>query len=162
MMTTLPDSLDGISACDSDFTIRKDGVWLYRGSPIQRSRLVRLFATVLMRDATGEYWLKTPVEQCRILVEDRPYIIIDVERKGEAAAQKIEVRTNLDAQMTLGHDHPLAWDEIGPYIAMNNGLSARISRPVYYRLAEWALDDHDVTGEPPGLYSDGVFFAFPH
>jgi hypothetical protein len=35
-------------------------------------------------------------------------------------------------------------------------MDALVNRAAFYALAEWALDEgHD----PPGLWSDGVFFA---
>ena len=37
--------------------------WYYHNSPIRRLPLVKLFATVLQRDDSGEYWLITPVEK---------------------------------------------------------------------------------------------------
>ena len=38
---------------DLPFLIRRDGTWLYRGSPIDRKELVCLFASVLKREADG-------------------------------------------------------------------------------------------------------------
>src|SRR2546423_14848362 len=55
---------------DLPFLIRRDGNWLYRGSPIGRKELICLFASVLKRDADGSFWLETPVERGRIDVED--------------------------------------------------------------------------------------------
>ena len=37
--------------------------------------MVKLFASVLMRDKTGDYWLVTPVEKGRITVDDAPFIV---------------------------------------------------------------------------------------
>ncbi|MBN8906077.1 MAG: DUF1285 domain-containing protein, partial [Rhodospirillales bacterium] len=45
---------------DLPFVIRRDGSWLYRGSPIQRKELVCLFASVLRREEDGSWWLHTP------------------------------------------------------------------------------------------------------
>ena len=50
--------------------IARDGTWFYRGTPIARQRLVKLFASVLRREDDGSYWLVTPVERGRIVVED--------------------------------------------------------------------------------------------
>ena len=46
---------------DFDIHIDRDGSWFYRGTPINREALVRLFSTVLERDETGTFWLTTPV-----------------------------------------------------------------------------------------------------
>ena len=48
---------------DYDIAIRRDGTWLYRGSPIARPAIVKLFASVLQRTSDGGYWLVTPVER---------------------------------------------------------------------------------------------------
>ena len=38
---------------DLPFLIKRDGTWMYRGSPIGRKELVCLFASVLKREADG-------------------------------------------------------------------------------------------------------------
>ena len=42
-----------------------------------------------------------------------------------------------------------------PYLGVRGGLEALLARPVFYELAEWALDE---AADPPGLWSEGVFF----
>ena len=56
--------------------IAGDGRWFYQGGEIQRKALVKLFSTVLKRDADGIFWLETPVEKGRIEVEDLSLIHI--------------------------------------------------------------------------------------
>ena len=73
-------ALSEIISCDSDFRIARDGTWYHQGSPIGRQAMVRLFSTILCRDADGSYWLKTPVEKCSIEVEDTPFTIISLFR----------------------------------------------------------------------------------
>jgi hypothetical protein len=41
-------------------------------------------------------------------------------------------------------------------VLVRHGLEAELTRPVYYELAEIALGEG---GEPPGVWSDGAFFA---
>ncbi|WP_322853379.1 DUF1285 domain-containing protein [Marinobacter sp. X15-166B] len=57
---------------DIDIRITRDGQWLYRGVPLKREAITRLFATILRREEDGEYYLVTPVEKWRIQVEDAP------------------------------------------------------------------------------------------
>ena len=59
-----------------DIRIDRTGQWFHEGSPIGRIELVRLFATVLNKDAGGNYWLETPVEKGRIQVEDVPFMAV--------------------------------------------------------------------------------------
>ena len=42
-----------------DIRIATDGRWFHEGDEIRRIELVKLFASVLMQDKTGEYWLVT-------------------------------------------------------------------------------------------------------
>ena len=44
---------------DIDMRIARDGTWFYEGSPIERQNLVKLFASILMRDDKGSFWLTT-------------------------------------------------------------------------------------------------------
>src|SRR5512134_229339 len=67
--------------------IDRDGVWYYGGSPINRKSLVCLFASVLTRDASGDYWLVTPREMGRIDVEDAPFIAVELFAAGSGREQ---------------------------------------------------------------------------
>jgi len=92
---------------DLDMRIARDGTWFYRGSPINRMPLVKLFASVLRRERDGSYWLVTPAERGRVTVEDAPFIAVAVDRQGEGRAQRLIFRTNLDEIVTAGPDHTL-------------------------------------------------------
>src|SRR6266705_752977 len=85
---------------DLDMRIARDGTWFYRGSPINRMPLVKLFASVLRRERDGSYWLVTPAERGRVTVEDAPFIAVAVDRQGEGRAQRLIFRTNLDEIVT--------------------------------------------------------------
>lgn len=71
------------SCGDFDFRIARDGTWFYRGSPIGRKPLVRLFSTVLRRENDGSFWLVTPAERGRITVDDAPFVAVEMEVTGE-------------------------------------------------------------------------------
>ncbi len=70
--------------------IARDGTWFYRGSPIGRKPLVKLFSTVLRRE-NGEFWLVTPVERGRILVDDAPFVAVEVDAIGEGADRRLDL-----------------------------------------------------------------------
>src|SRR5947207_5886933 len=119
-----------------DMRIARDGTWFYRGTPINRLPLVKLFATVLRRDPDGGYSLVTPVERGRVTVEDAPFIAVEVDRRGEGKDQELIFRTNLDEIVTAGPDHPIrvetsASGEPMPYLRVQSGLEARLARPVF-------------------------------
>lgn len=149
---------------DLDIRIAVDGTWYHEGAPIRRLPLVRLFASVLSRDASGDYWLVTPVERARIRVDDVPFLAVELKTEGEGRAQRLSFRTNLDDWVTAGPSHPISFRpqpggrEPAPYVAVRDGLEARLSRPVYYELAERALKARHDGRTRFGVYSDGVFF----
>jgi len=148
---------------DLDMKIARDGTWFYRGSPIARQPLVKLFASVLRREADGSYWLVTPVERGRIAVEDVPFLAVEVSSEGSGRDRKLSFRTNLDEIVAAGPAHPLrvetaANGEPEPYLLVRPGLEARLNRPVFYELVDLADAERGDAGGPFGLWSDGVFF----
>ncbi|MEJ0067540.1 MAG: DUF1285 domain-containing protein [Pseudomonadota bacterium] len=82
-----------------DFGIRilRDGTWLYHGSPIARKPLVRLFSTVLRHEADG-FWLVTPAERGRIVVDDAPFTAVEMTTVGKGPAQRLTFRTQCRRQ----------------------------------------------------------------
>src|SRR5437762_14321931 len=72
---------------DLDMRIARDGTWFYRGSPITRMPLVKLFASVLRREPDGSYWLVTPAERGRVTVEDAPFIAVAGDSHGAGRNQ---------------------------------------------------------------------------
>ena len=154
---------------DLPFLIRRDGSWLYRGSPINRKELVCLFASVLRRDADGEWWLQTPAERGRIEVEDAPFVAVELEWGGDGRQQTLSFRTNTDQVVTAGPDHPIRMShdlltcEPTPYILLRNGdgahgIEARINRAVYYELVALGVPEYVGPHLMLGVWSSGQFF----
>lgn len=126
-----------------DILIRADGRWLHEGGLIERDKLVALFASILRREDDGEYYLLTPVEKWRITVEDAALLAVDMDVIVEEGGQQLVFTTNVGTRFLLDKDHPLrvVTDECGhpsPELILNNGLHAKLSRSVYYRLVELA------------------------
>jgi hypothetical protein len=147
-----------------DIRIDRDGSWFYRGTPINRAALVRLFSTVLERDAAGVYWLATPAERGRITVEDAPFLAVEVDRHGEGTTQALIFRTNLGDFVTADAAHPLrietdpATQTPRPYVLVRNRLEARLARPVFYTLVEWAVEERVGSTTRLGVWSKETFF----
>jgi uncharacterized protein len=144
--------------------IARDGTWYYRGSPIRRLPLVKLFASVLRREPDGSFWLVTPAERGRIEVEDAPFVAVELTTADEGGRPRLTFRTNVDDIVTAGPDHPLrvettANDEPAPYILVRGGLEARLSRPVFYELVELAGEEAIDGSRQFGVWSGGVFFT---
>lgn len=154
---------------DMPFVIRRDGVWLYRGSPIGRKELVCLFGSVLKRDESGVFFLETPVERGRIVVEDAPFIAVEMDWAGCGPDQRLTFRTNIDQIVCADREHPIriAHDiitcEPTPYISVRPGaghlpVEARINRATYYELVALAEPGLVYGQEQLGVWSCGCFF----
>ncbi|HWK47526.1 MAG TPA: DUF1285 domain-containing protein [Stellaceae bacterium] len=149
-----------------DFGLRidREGIWSYHGSPITRQPLVRLFASVLQRDAAGDFWLVTPVERGRIQVDDAPFIAVELTVDGNGANQILTLRTNLDDRVAIGENHPLrvetdpASGTPRPYALVRGGLEARLSRSVFYELVELGQEATIDGAALFGVWSNGKFF----
>lgn len=145
---------------DIGMAIRADGVWLYQGSPIGRKPLVRLFSTVLRRDADGRHYLVTPVEKVDVAVADAPFLAVEMEVRSAGAEQILTFRTNVDDVVSVGSDHPLRFvveepsGGLKPYVLVRGRLEALVTRAVYYDLVELAVEH----GGKLGVWSGGAFF----
>jgi len=150
-----------------DLTIEEDGTWTYNKTPIGRQKLVKLFASVIKREE-GEYYLVTPVEKMLIEVKDVPFIITDMEIKQDADTQVISMVTNVGDRVEASAENPLRFqiqdnqETLKPYIKIRhegeNMLEARLSRPVYYELAN-NIETETIDGEEfLGVWSHGTFF----
>jgi hypothetical protein len=155
---------------DLPFVVKRDGTWLYRGSPIGRRELVCLFSSVLRREADGSYWLETPAERGRIEVEDVPWIAVEMDWTGVGAGQVLSFRTNVDQVVAAGPEHPITVRHAcltcdpNPYIRVRdteNGmpLEARISRAVYYELVALAVPGELCGKRVLGVWSQHRFFS---
>ena len=140
---------------NSDMRIARDGTWFHQGSPIGREAMVRLFSTILRREADGSYVLVTPGEKLDIIVEDAPFIAVEVKSEGAGRTRKLAFRLNTGDLIVAGADHALRFTDT-PYLHVRSGMEAKLARPIFYELANLALDEGN---DPTGLWSDGVFFA---
>jgi hypothetical protein len=141
---------------DSAMRIARDGTWYHEGAPIRRPAMVRLFAGLLRREEDGRHVLVTPVEKLNIAVEDAPFVAVEAQCEGAGKDRRIAFRLNTDEPVVAGPEHKLHLVDGRPYLTVRGGLEAAIARPVYYELAELALEEG---ANPPGLWSDGAFFA---
>ena len=148
---------------DFDMRIARDGTWFYRGTPIGRKPLVKLFSSVLRREADGSFWLVTPVERGRILVDDAPFTAVELDVSGAGRDQVLHFRTNLDDGIEAGPEHPIRIEidpetaEPSPYIEVRDGLEALLLRSVFYQLVELAVDSEE-REDVIGVWSKGRFF----
>ena len=143
---------------DIDIRIAADGRWFHEGREIKRPRLVALFASVLRLDADG-HCLVTPAQKLRIVVEDAPFMAIDMDADGVGAARRLLFTTNVGDLVLAGAKHPIRVFDAGaaprPYVEVRDGLQARIARSVFYRL----VDCCDVVDDALTVWSAGERFT---
>lgn len=143
----------------SDMRIAADGTWFHQGSPIGRPEMVRLFASILRRDPDG-FVLVTPGEKLDIEIEDAPFVAVELTTTGEGPERTLAFRLNTDEHVVAGAGNELRVESAAdgtprPYLHVRRGLDALVARTVFYELAELALAEG---GDPPGLWSGGLFF----
>jgi hypothetical protein len=143
----------------SGMRIARDGTWYHEGLPIRRPELVRLFSTILRREADGSHVLVTPAEKLDIEVETTAFRAIEMRCEGEGRQQRIALRLDSGDVVIVGPEHPLRISRtengLSPRVLVRHGLEAELTRSLYYELAEIALSGAE---RPAGVWSDGAFF----
>jgi len=149
---------------DLDMRIAADGTWFFLGTPIGRLPLVKLFASVLKREG-DRYFLVTPVEKCGIVVDDAPFLAVELQVETGAEGQVLRFRTNVDDWVACGPERGLrfvtdpATQGLTPYLHVRRDLWAKVTRALFYDLVELG-EERVVDGTPMfGVTSKGTFFA---
>jgi hypothetical protein len=147
---------------DIDMRIARDGVWHYLGTPILRPALVRLFSTILRKDP-DRYVLVTPIERVGIVVEDAPFVAVEMIGAGNGASRSLRFRTNVDDWVTVGPDHPLRFETddssgVKPYVLVRDGLWALLTRTLAMDLVALCDIRAHEGGESFGVAAGDAFF----
>jgi hypothetical protein len=146
---------------DIDMRIAADGIWYYQKTPIGRPALVKLFASVLKREA-DKYFLVTPVEKVGILVDDAPFLAVEMSVANNDDPT-LTFRTNVDDFVTAGPGHALRFEQeasggLRPYLHVRRDLWAKVTRALFYDLVELG-EERDLDGRRMfGIASAGTFF----
>ncbi|WP_262696105.1 DUF1285 domain-containing protein [Kordiimonas aquimaris] len=148
-----------------DMRIAVDGTWFYMGTPIGREKMVRLFASVLRKDADDQTYLVTPVEKIGITVDDAHFVAVSVEVADHGDNQSLCFVTNTGDKVIADNEHPIRVEidaetgEPRPYILVRGRLEALISRSVYYELVEHGdiVEQNGVS--KCSILSNGVTFS---
>jgi hypothetical protein len=128
---------------DIGMEIRRDGSWWHAGSRFTREPLMRLFSTLLRKDADCKTWLLTPHEKVIVHVADAHFIAIRADQVDTEAGPGWVLTTNVGDVVELDADHPLRvvatqGDGVAAYVRVRGRLEARLARPVFYELCEHA------------------------
>jgi hypothetical protein len=149
---------------DIDMRIATDGTWFYMKTPIGRPALVKLFASVLKRE-DGKYFLVTPVEKVGIVVEDAPFLAVEMWVAETGGARVLNFRTNVDDLVSCGPEHVLrfepepATEGLKPYLHVRRDLWAKVTRALFYDLVALG-EERDIDGRRMfGVVSNNAFFA---
>ena len=149
---------------DLDLRIAADGTWFYLNSPIGRPALVKLFASVLKREG-DKYYLVTPAEKVGLIVEEVPFLAVELKVEHGARGQVLTFRTNVDDWVDAGADHALRFEPepatggLKPYLHVRRELWAKVTRALFYDLVELG-EEREIAGRRMfGIASDAAFFV---
>lgn len=153
-----------------DIRIDRNGLWWYLGTPIGREPLVRLFASVLTKEADDRHYLVTPAEKIEIQVDDVAFIVVDYEPAEDADGPLLLLVTNVGDKLALSAARGLRLqidaetEEATPYAPVRGLLEARIDRKTFYRLVDLSsFETRDGADGAPervfGFRSGGAFHA---
>ena len=124
-----------------DLEIKANGDWYYGGTIFKRLALVKLFASVLLKEQgadSDDYFLVTPVEKVKISVAETPFILTQW-RWLDDEHLVMEVETNLGDCFVLDSEHQFTLaDDGGIYVNVRRNLLAKVHRNVYYQWIDLA------------------------
>jgi len=148
---------------DIDMRIAADGTWYYQKTPIGRPALVQLFAGILRRE-DDKYFLVTPVEKVGLVVEEVPFLAIELRVEHDERGHILNFRTNVDDWVAAGPGHALRFEVtatggLKPYLHVRRELWAKVTRALFYDLVELG-EEREQNGKTMfGVVSSGEFFA---
>ena len=146
-----------------DILITKDGSWYYQGSKINRTKLVKLFSSILKKEGAN-YFLVTPVEKIGIKVEFAPFVANSLNYLGKGKTQKISFTTNVGDTFDLNYEHPIRIEynsktnEPVPYVTVRRNLEALIDRKSFYRFIDLGSTQSYKNELWFGVWSNNCFF----
>jgi hypothetical protein len=148
---------------DIDMRIAADGTWYYQKTPIGRPALVKLFAGILRREG-DKYFLVTPVEKVGLVVEEVPFLAVELRVEHDGRGHVLNFRTNVDDWVAAGPGHALRFEVtatggLKPYLHVRRELWAKVTRALFYDLVELG-EEREQNGKTMfGVVSSGEFFA---
>ena len=143
-----------------DLKVKANGEWWHEGQLIKRQSLIDLFSTVLWKD-DEKFYLKTPVEQIEIEVEDEPLFVNSVEQIQLEGLNYIQLSTTTQDVVIVDQEHPIfirEFDgELRPYVHVRFGINALIQRASFFHLVEMGELMENRQGESILLLKSGNF-----
>ena len=122
-----------------DLKVLANGEWWHEGQLIKRQSLLDLFSSVLWKEE-GRFYLRTPVEQIEIEVEDEPLFVNQVDSTVIADQKYIQLTTTNADLIVVDAEHPIFMrefaGELRPYVHVRFGINALIQRSAFFHLIE--------------------------
>ena len=133
-----------------DLKVLANGEWWHEGQLIKRQAMIELFATVLWKEE-DKFYLKTPVEQIEIEVEDEPLFVNQVDQVEIAGKIYLQLTTTTQDVVIVDEDHPIFMrafqGELRPYVHVRFGINALIQRAAFFHLVEMGELSEDAEGQ---------------
>ena len=143
-----------------DLKVKANGEWWHEGQLIERQSMIDLFSTVLWKE-DGRFYLKTPVEQIEIEVEDEPLFVNSVEQIQLEGLNYIQLSTTTQDVVIVDQEHPIFMrefdGELRPYVHVRFGINALIQRASFFHLVEMGELMENRQGESILLLKSGNF-----
>lgn len=143
-----------------DLEVKANGEWWHEGQLIKRQSLVDLFSTVLWKE-NDKFYLKTPVEQIEIQVEDEPLFVNQVDQIEIDGLQYLQLKTTTQDVVIVDQTHPIFMrefaGELRPYVHVRFGINALIQRASFFHLIEMGELIENQQGESVLLLKSGNF-----
>ena len=122
-----------------DLKVFANGEWWHEGQLIKRQSLLDLFSSVLWKEE-GRFYLKTPVEQIEIEVEDEALFVNQVDSTVIDGQKFIQFTTTNQDVILVDEEHPIFMrefaGELRPYVHVRWGMNALIQRSAFFHLIE--------------------------
>ncbi len=143
-----------------DLTVKANGEWWHEGQLIKRQALLELFTKVLWKEE-GKFYLKTPVEQIEINVEDEPLLVNQVDQIEIAGKNYLQMSTPQQDVIIVDAEHPIFMreyaGELRPYVHVRFGINALIQRHAFFHLIEYGELLENAQGESVLSLQSGDF-----
>ena len=133
-----------------DLKVFANGEWWHEGQLIKRQSLLDLFSSVLWKEE-GRFYLKTPVEQIEIEVEDEALFVNQVDSTVIDGQKFIQFTTTNQDVILVDEEHPIFMrefaGELRPYVHVRWGMNALIQRSAFFHLIEMGELLENVQGD---------------
>jgi len=133
-----------------DLKIKANGEWWHEGQLVKRQALLDLFSKVLWKE-NDKFYLKTPVEQIEIEVEDEPLLVNQADQIEIDGQRYLQLTTINQDVVIIDKEHPIFMreyeGELRPYGHVRFGMNALIQRQSFYHLVNYGSLSENSQGD---------------